>query len=591
MPSYSAPINESKFLLCDWLKVHEIEDMPGFDELTPEFVESILSAMARFTETVTFPINMSGDRQGCSFSDGEVTTPDGFKQAYQRYRDDGWFGLSTPAEYNGMGLPMVLANAATEYMVASNPGFGMFVGMNETASKLLLNAASTAQKETYLPRFGSGEWSATMVMTEANAGSDLGLMRTRATEQDDGSFRIAGTKIFISSGEHDLSENIIHLVLAKIPGGPDGSKGISLFIVPKFLVNEDGSLGAHNNVHCESIEEKMGLHGSATCTMRYDDAIGHLVGKKHEGLRPMFEMMNATRVFVGMQATGNANLSYQNAANYCKERSQGRSPGSQMSANEAEAIIVHPDVRRMLMFCKSFSEGARAFCLWASLHLDISERHPDAEVRDRHATLAAFLTPIVKGYISDMAERSTSTALQCFGGHGYIVETGVEQYLRDVRVTRIYEGTSGIQAMDLVGRKLLALGGAGLHVLLEEVESHIEDCESISAMKEFNDALRSVTGDLSAASQWFATNANKDLDNIGATATHYLEMAGIVVLTFMWSQMALECLRKDTESLFRRQKIVTGRYFIQQFCPDTKALLQKIQYGCGATMELEPESF
>jgi len=591
MPSYGAPVNESKFLLCDWLKVHERDDVPGFDELTPELVQSILSAMARYAENVTFPINMSGDRQGCSFSNGEVTTPDGFRQAYQQYRDDGWFGLTTPIEYGGMGLPMVLANAATEYMVASNPGFGMFVGMNETASILLLSCASTAQKETYLPRFCSGEWSATMVMTETNAGSDLGLMRARAIEQDDGSFRITGTKMFISSGEHDLSENIIHLVLAKIPGGPDGSKGISLFIVPKFLVNEDDSLGARNNVHCQSIEEKMGLHGSATCTMQFDDAIGHLVGKAHDGLRPMFEMMNATRIFVGMQATGNANLSYQNAASYCKERTQGRSYRSQMSANEAEAIIVHPDVRRMLMFCKSFSEGARAFCLWTSMHFDISKRHVDADVRHRHAALVAFLTPIVKGYISDVAERSTSTALQCFGGHGYIVETGVEQYLRDVRVTRIYEGTSGIHAMDLVARKLLAVDGAGLHVLFEEIESHIDDCESIDAMTEFNDALRSVTRDLSAASQWFAKNATKDLDNIGATAAHYLEMAGIVALTFVWSQMALECLKNDTESEFRQGKVATGRYFIQQFCPDTKALLQKVQYGCGATMALDYESF
>lgn len=591
MPIYSAPTKDTLFLLSEWLKVHERADIPGYDELTPDFVETVVSAMARFAENVTFPINAAGDREGCSFSDGEVTTPSGFKEAYRQYRDDGWFGLAAPQRYGGLDLPMVLASGATECLAASNPTFGMYVGTNKHATVLLRKGASEAQMDTYVPRLATGEWTATMVMTESGAGSDLGLMRAQAVEQPDGTYRISGTKIFISSGEHDLTSNIVHLVLAKIPGGPAGSKGISLFIVPKFLHADDGTLGERNGVWCESIEEKMGQHGSATCTLRFNRAVGYLVGAPHEGLRPMFEMMNATRISIGMQVTGIADVAYQNAVAYCRERKQGRSAGSGLSADEAEPIIAHPDVRRMLMICRSFSEGARALCLWTSLNLDVAERHADADTRRRHADLVAFLTPIIKGYLSDVAEEVTSTAMQCFGGYGYIVETGVEQYLRDVRVTRIYEGTSGMQALDLVGRKLLALRGAGLRVLMQRIQRHLDRAEPLEPMREFNAALRSTSRDLAEASEWIGSHADRDAHTVGGAASHYLALAGVAVLTFVWCRLALACVTDDADAPIRRDKLATGRFFIEQFSPDTGPLLAKIRSGCDATMALDAESF
>lgn len=591
MPSYIAPTEEINFLLNEWLDLQQYSDMAGFEELTPDFTEAVVASMARFAENITFPINMSGDRQGCRWKDGEVTTPDGFKDAYQRYSEDGWFGLSSDPDYGGQGLPAVLGLAAMEMLISSNVSFSMFTGLNKSAIDLLERFGSEAQKELYLPRLNTGEWNATMDLTEANAGTDLGLMRTRAEPQPDGSYRIYGSKIFISSGEHDLADNIIHMVLAKIPGGPAGSRGISLFVVPKYRINRDGSPGDRNAVYCDSIEEKMGIHGSATCTVSYDGAVGQLVGNEHGGMRAMFVMMNTTRLIVGVQAVALSEIAYQNAANYARERLQGRAALSKTPADKADMIIRHPDVRSMLMFCKSFTEGARALCYWTGVQLDISTKHADKDVRMKAGELVALLTPIVKAYSSDAAEISVSTALQCFGGHGYIVETGMEQYLRDVRISRIFEGTSGVQAMDLVGRKLFANGGAGLRILLEQIDEFIQANRDTKLLSDFVAPLERGVSDLKRASAWIYEHASDNPDNIGAVASDFLALMGIVSIGFMWSLMAVECEGKKSEKSFYQNKLITGRYFMAKRIPETISLLSKVEAGAQPVMALDEAAF
>jgi len=591
MPTYAAPTRDINFLLNEWLDLQQYSDISGFEDVTPEFTETVVESMGRFAEEVTFPLNMSGDRQGCRWEDGEVTAPDGFKEAYRQFSEDGWFSLSSEPEYGGQGLPAVLGLAVTEMLISSNVSFSMFTGLNKGAMDILEQFGSTKQKELFLPRLNSGEWNATMDLTEGNAGTDLGLMRTRAEPQPDGSFHIYGSKIFISSGEHDLADNIIHMVLAKIPGGPSGSKGISLFIVPKYHINPDGSSGEKNAVFCDSIEEKLGLHGSATCAISYEAAVGQLVGKEHDGMRAMFAMMNTTRLFVGLQALALSEVAYQNAADYTRERLQGRVPGSANPSSKADKIIKHPDVRRMLMFCKSFTEGARALCYWTGVQLDVSKKHADAEVRKEAAELVALLTPVVKAYTTDVAEISTSNAMQCFGGHGYIVETGMEQYLRDVRIGRIFEGANGVQAMDLVGRKLLASGGSGLNILLDKINNFIQSHGTNEALVTFTGPLQKGLYNLEQASQWVFENAKERPENVGSVASHYLALLGIVSVSFMWSLIALKCVEEKSDKSFYQNKIKTGRFFLEQMIPDTFAHLARIEAGSESVMALDDEAF
>ncbi|MCG8693835.1 MAG: acyl-CoA dehydrogenase family protein, partial [Minwuiales bacterium] len=455
MPTYEAPIEDFKFVLHELLQIERYSNLPGFEEATPDLVDAILEEGGKFMSEVVAPLNQVGDSEGCTWNDGEVTTPTGFKEAYKAYCEAGWGGLTAEPDYGGQGLPHVIGFAFNEMGSAANQSFSMYPGLSHGAYEAILAHGTEEQKQTYLPKIVEGTWTGTMNLTEPHCGTDLGLMRTKAEPQDDGSYSVTGTKIFISAGEHDMSENIIHLVLAKIPGGPEGIRGVSLFIVPKFLINDDGSLGERNAVKCGSIEHKMGIHGNSTCVMNYDGAVGYLIGEPHRGMRAMFTMMNAARLGVGIQGLSQSVVAYQNAVTYAKDRVQGRSiSGAKAPEKAADPIIVHPDVRRMLMTIRAFNEGARALALWTGLNIDFAHKHPDPQARKDAEDLVALITPMIKSYLTDMGYECATMAQQVYGGHGYIKEWGMEQFVRDARSTQIYEGANGIQALDLVGRKL-----------------------------------------------------------------------------------------------------------------------------------------
>jgi 3-(methylsulfanyl)propanoyl-CoA dehydrogenase len=597
MPIYKAPVDDALFLLNDVFHLERYGNLPGFADATPDLVEAVLSEAGKFSEEVLTPLNRVGDKEGCArHADGRVTTPAGFKEAFKQLVDGGWIGISVPAEFGGQGLPGALTELVNEFLCSANMAFAMYPGLTQGAIAALLAHASPELKAKYLPKLVTGEWTGTMNLTEPHCGTDLGLLRTKAVRQTDGSYKITGTKIFISAGEHDLASNIIHLVLARIEGAPAGTKGISLFVVPKMLVNDDGSLGAGNGVSCGSLEEKMGIHGNATCVMNYDGAAGWLIGEENRGLAAMFVMMNEARLGVGVQGLALSEVAYQNAALYAKERLQGRAiSGAKYPDKPADPIVVHPDVRRTLMSIRAFNEAARALVMWTALKGDVARRSDDDKERQSADDHMGLLTPVIKGVLTDQGFANTVMAQQVFGGHGYIAEHGMEQFVRDARIAMIYEGANGIQALDLVGRKLGKDGGRALMAFFNEVAGYIKDKGEDAAMKPYVWPLSVSLGHLQQASMWFMQNAMGKPDNAGAGATDYMHLFGLVALGYMWckiAEAAIAKLPKANGSTPRMNaKLVTARFFMERMLPETAAHLARIQAGAASTMELPDEGF
>ena len=597
MPVYRAPVQDTLFLLNDVLGIERYANLPGFANATPDMVEAVLTEAGKFCEEILFPINQSGDLEGCTrHDDGSVTTPKGFKEAYNAYSEAGWGLLTAPEEFGGQGLPHVIGFPVEEYRNAANQAFAMYPGLTQGATAAILVKGSDEQKATYVPKMIAGEWGGTMNLTEPHCGTDLGLIRTRAVPNGDGSYAVTGTKIFISSGEHDLTENIIHLVLAKTPGAPDSVKGISLFIVPKFLVNDDGSLGDRNMLSCGSIEHKMGIHANSTCVMNYDGAKGWMVGEENKGLAAMFVMMNAARLGVGIQGLGQADVAYQNAVQYAQDRRQGRAlTGPKDPQEKADPLFVHPDVRRMLMDGKATVEGLRALCTWGALQVDLAHLAETEEERQRADDLVSLLTPVIKGFGTDKGYEVATNAQQVFGGHGYIEEQGMSQYVRDARITMIYEGANGVQAMDLVGRKLAQNGGRAIQAFFAIVDEECGRAKGDEALADFAGRLEKANGELKAATMWFMQNGMANPNNVGAGAHHYMHILGIVALGSMWLMMAEAAQRALADGrgnkAFLEAKLVTARYFAERFLPDAGSLRRKIEAGSEAMMALTPEQF
>jgi alkylation response protein AidB-like acyl-CoA dehydrogenase len=595
MPVYKAPVEDALFLLNDVFHIERFANLPGFADASPDVVKAILGEVGKFCENVLVPLNRVGDRQGCRrHPDGSVTTPDGFKEAYRQLVEGGWIGVSVPPEFGGLGLPIALTQIANEFLASSNMAFAMYPGLNQGAIAALLTHGSPEQKALFVPKMVSGEWTGTMNLTEPQCGTDLGLIRTRAVRQPDGSYKITGTKIFISAGEHDLAENIIHLVLARIEGAPEGMRGLSLFVVPKVMPNPDGTLGAHNAVSCGSIEEKMGIHGNATCVMNYDGATGWLVAEENHGLQAMFVMMNEARLGVGVQGLALSEVAYQNAAQYARDRLQGRAiSGTKFADKPADPIIVHPDVRRVLMTIRAFNEAARALVLWVAINSDVAHRSDNAKERESADDRLGLLTPVIKGVLTDLGFANAVMAQQVFGGHGYIAEWGMEQFVRDARIPMIYEGANGIQALDLVGRKLPKDGGRAVMAFFSEVQAYIKEHAADAAMKPFVEPVGTALGHLQQATMWFMQNAMAKPDNAGAGATDYMHLFGLVALGYMWCQIAEAAHRNlaGDEAGRMNARLVTARFFMERMLPETGAHLARIRSGAGSMMELPAEAF
>ena len=596
MPSYNAPLRDMNFVLNEVLNAGQLTQYERFAEAETDILSAILEEGAKFSREVLAPLNVVGDDEGCKrHDDGSVTTPTGFKEAYTQMVENGYMGMSQPAEYGGMGMPGLWHLAAGEMQSAANMSFAMYPGLTNGAIKAIKIGGSEEQKQTYLPKMIGGQWTGTMNLTEPHCGTDLGLLKTKAVPQADGTYKITGQKIFISAGEHDMAENIIHLVLARVEGAPQGVKGISLFIVPKFALDADGNPGARNGVTCGSIEEKMGIHGNSTCVMNYDDATGYMIGEENKGLRVMFVMMNRARLDVGMQGLAQSEVAYQNAVAYARERLQGRAlTGPQNEKGPADPIIVHPDVRRMLMDTKSFNEGARMLVYWAALLEDLEKVHGDEKFVEKCDDFLGLLTPVIKGYLTDRAMQTTIDCQQVYGGHGFIEEWGMSQFVRDTRICAIYEGANGIQALDLVGRKLARKGGRALMSLNAEIDAFISEQDGNKDIADFVDALKSAKAKLTEGTMWLMQNGMTNPNNAGAGSVDYMHMMGLSVFTYMWSMMAVTAARAVADGSndeFYANKLLTGRYFIQRVLPMIDTHLARLKTGAEPVMALSAEAF
>ena len=593
MPVYNAPIQDISFLLNDVLKLQQ-QDIPGYDALEPELLQAILEEGGKLASEVLAPLNASGDREGCHLENGVVRTPKGFKDAFDKVKEGGWTGLDCNPEFGGQGLPYIVAAAIAEIFASANMAFGMYPGLTHGAYSAIHTHGSAEQKATYLPRMVSCEWTGTMNLTEPHCGTDLGLMRTKAEPNQDGSYAITGQKIFISAGDHDLAENIIHLVLAKIPGGPAGVKGISLFIVPKFLVQKEGALGPRNKVSVGKIEEKMGIHANATCVMNFDGATGFLLGQAHKGMRAMFTMMNEAGLGVGVQGYAQAEAAYQNALAYAKDRLQGRAAtGPENPDDAADPLIVHPDIRRNLMQQKSFVEGARAFAYWGAMLIDQSNRAGDEPAHG----LVSLLTPVIKGFLTDRGFEFCVQAQQVFGGHGYIEEWGMSQFTRDARIAMIYEGANGVQALDLVGRKLGQDGGKHALAFFELIKTFCAESasESPEFKADFLEPLKTASKQLQEAALYFMQNGLKSPNTALAGSYDFMHLFGHVCLGYVWARMAQQAFRNSAQGTgdgaFNETKIKTGRYYMQRELPATALHLARIKSGADPVMALTADQF
>ncbi|MCI5049536.1 MAG: acyl-CoA dehydrogenase C-terminal domain-containing protein [Rickettsiales bacterium] len=585
MPTYTAPVKDFAFLIDEFLELEQHGDVAGFAEAR-ELVVPLLDEAARLCQEVLFPLNTVGDVQGLKYEDGEVKTPEGFKEAYQQYVEGGWSTLTWPSEFGGQDMPEFLNMPMLEMVCSANLSFGLTPGLTHGAISAMLLHANDELKHKYVPKMVSGEWSGVMCLTEPQSGTDLGLVSTRAEPNDDGSYAITGNKIFISSGEQDLTENIIHLVLARLPDAPEGTKGISLFVAPKMMVNDDGSLGDRNSFRCDGLEHKMGIHASPTCVMNYDGATGWLVGEPNKGLKAMFTMMNAARLYVGVQGLGIAEVARQNALAYAEERLQGRAlTGPASPAKAADPITVHPDVRRMLWTMKAVTEGMRGLTMETALQLDLSHRHEDAEAREKADDFVQLMTPIVKGYQTDMGFEVASLGMQVLGGYGYIEEYGMAQYLRDSRIAMIYEGTNGVQAMDLVGRKLGAHTGRYLRSFFFRVDAFIEEHKDNPAMAEFTKPLAKHLEYLQKATLWIAANGLSNPNDAGAGAVEYARMFALVALGWVWARQAAIAQNKQSDDAeFYGSKLATARFYMNKVLPGTISLLASITNGSASVM-------
>ena len=615
MPTYKAPVDEYKFILNEFLNVLDHTDLPGYEALDEELINQILEGGAKFFEEVWAPLNLSGDEEGCTFENGVVRTPKGFKDAYQQYCENGWNALSVPEAFGGAGLPGILSACIGEMGNSANQSLAMYGGLTSAAYYSLMVLGNDFQKNVIVPKMVSGEWTGTMNLTEPHCGTDLKLMKTKAVPQEDGTYRITGTKIFISGGDHDMADNIIHMVIAKVPDEngefKDDLSTVNFFMVPKFLINEDGTPGKRNGVFTGSIEKKMGIKGNATCVLNYEDAVAYKVpeskprpagevaeGKKKssaEGMKGMFLMMNGARMGVGMQGFSQSEVAYQNAVVYANERLQGRSlSGAKNTDGPADPIIVYPDVRRMLMYCRSFTESARALHFWLSM-LGATAPKADADEQTARREIANLLTPVIKGYFTDMGFNAANEAMQCFGGHGFIKEHGMEQFVRDARINKIYEGANGVQALDLVGRKLFANGMTGANAYFKLIEDEIASCDGNEALQTIAAATGRSLERVREATNWIAQNALENREEAGGASYDFMTMFGITSLGFMWIKMMKVAMDKldagEGNADFYKSKLAHGNFWAQKIMPDTAALLEKIQAGGDVYMELDAANF
>lgn len=592
MGQYTPPLRDMQFVMHEVLDMQSaFQAMPAYADMDVETMNAIVEEAGKFAAQVVYPLNQSGDLEGCRLQGNEVTTPAGYKDAYAQYVAAGWPALSCDPAYGGQGLPVALNNVLYEVLNSASIAWTMYPGLSHGAYDCLHAHGQEAHKAIYLPKLASGEWTGTMCLTEPHCGTDLGLLRTKATPNGDGSYAITGTKIFISSGEHDLAENIVHLVLARLPDSDKGTKGISLFIVPKFIPNTDGSLGARNPVTCGRLEHKMGIHANSTAEMNLDGATGWLVGEPNKGLQAMFVMMNAARLGVGMQGLGLTEAAYQNARDYAKERVQMRSlSGAKNPEKEADFIIAHPDVRRMLLTQRAYAEGARAFTYWIALEIDKELSHPDASVRQVAADNVALLTPIVKAFLTDNAFECTNHGVQVFGGHGFIVDHGMEQYVRDARITQIYEGTNGVQALDLLGRKVLGDMGAKLRAFGDVVKSFVEEHGVDPVMQEFVNPLGDIGDKVGKLSMEIGMRAMQNQDEVGAASVPYLRVVGHMVFAYFWARMAKVALAHPEDD-FYKAKLATARFYFAKLLPETAGYIRQARAGVASLNEMQDEWF